>query len=74
MRLPLLSGRETVRTLEHAGFQTVRQKGSHVRLERFKDGEVLKLTVPLHDELKKGTLLAIIKEAGLTVEEFVRLR
>lgn len=73
MRLPLISGHRAIRALEQAGFQIIRQKGSHVRLERIIDDETLKITVPLHDELKKGTLLAIIKEAGFSVEEFERL-
>ncbi len=74
MRLPILSGFEVVRRLKRAGFIAVRQKGSHVRLEKFDGERVLKITVPLHKQIKKGTLNRIIKDAGLTLEEFRELR
>jgi len=73
MKLPILSGLEVIKRLKRNGFIATRQKGSHVRLERSIDGETIKLTVPLHDELKKGTLLRIIKDAQLTAEEFEKL-
>jgi predicted RNA binding protein YcfA (HicA-like mRNA interferase family) len=55
--------------LAKAGFKTVHQKGSHIYLT---DGR-RKVTVPRHDPVKKGTLLAIITQAGLTREEFLNL-
>jgi len=70
MALPVISGREAVKALYKAGFRVVRQRGSHVRLEKMKEDRVIKLTVPLHKSLKKGTLRRIIEDAGLTVEEF----
>jgi predicted RNA binding protein YcfA (HicA-like mRNA interferase family) len=73
MKLPILSGFETIKRLKKAGFIATRQKGSHVRLEKYVSGKVIKLIVPLHDEMKKGTLLRIIKDAGLSVEEFEKL-
>jgi predicted RNA binding protein YcfA (HicA-like mRNA interferase family) len=51
-----------------AGWIRVRQKGDHVSL--VKPGSVLVLTVPLHKEVAKGTLRRLIRDAGLTVEEF----
>lgn len=75
MKLPVISGIEVIKRLKKAGFTVTRQKGSHVRLERYSgNGEVIKLTVPLHSELKKGTLARIIKDAGLTLEQFEDLR
>lgn len=68
-KLPILSWREVVKALEKVGFRIVYQKGSHLYLT---DGK-RKLTVPRHDALKRGTLLAIIYQAGLTKEEFLRL-
>ncbi len=44
-----------------------------MRLEKFSEGEVVKITVPLHDPLKKGTLARIIKDSGLSVDEFIKL-
>ena len=74
MKLPLVSGIEVIKRLKRAGFIATRQKGSHVRLEKYMSDKTIKLTVPLHAELKKGTLNRIIKEAGLTLEEFERLK
>jgi predicted RNA binding protein YcfA (HicA-like mRNA interferase family) len=70
MALPVTSGREAVKALCRAGFRVVRQRGSHVRLEKRTEEGLIKLTVPLHKSLKKGTLRRIIMDAGLTVEEF----
>ena len=70
--LPVVSGREAIKALCGAGFKVVRQRGSHVRLEKRTEAKVIKLTVPLHKTLKKGTLRRIIKDAGLTVQEFNR--
>jgi len=72
MALPVVSGREAIKALCRAGFRVVRQRGSHVRLEKRTEDKVIKLTVPLHKTLKKGTLRRIIKDAGLTVQEFNR--
>ncbi len=73
LKLPVVSGEETVKALYRAGFRVVRQKGSHVRMERKTDEGVVKVTVPMHPTLKKGTLRIILKQAGLTVEEFLKL-
>ena len=71
--LPAASGRDVIKALSRAGFKPIRQRGSHVRLEKTKDDETFKITVPLHKTLKKGTLKRIIMDAGLTVEEFNQL-
>ena len=70
MNLPPISGIEVIKRLKRAGFIATRQKGSHVRLEKYVGNKTIKITVPLHSELKKGTLSRIIKDAGLTLEEF----
>jgi predicted RNA binding protein YcfA (HicA-like mRNA interferase family) len=69
-KIPRISGAEAVRALARIGYVTVRQKGSHVRLACV--GRT-SLTVPMHPELKAGTLRAIISTAGLTVDEFIAL-
>jgi predicted RNA binding protein YcfA (HicA-like mRNA interferase family) len=56
MALPVISGRETIKALCRPGFRVVRQRGSHVRLEKRTEEGLIKLTVPLHKSLKKGTL------------------
>ena len=74
MKIPLISGIDVIKRLKKAGFIVVRQKGSHVRLEKFNGENTIKLTVTLHSELKKGTLSRIIKDASLTLEEFEQLK
>jgi len=69
-KLPVLSGREVIKKLAGCGYQVVRQKGSHVRLRNSANPLAKPLTVPLHPEIKAGLLRQIIKDAGLTIEEF----
>ena len=66
--LPHLSGKEIVKTLEKLGFAQVRRNGSHVVLRRGSMGTV----VPLHREVKIGTLHGILRQAGVTAEDFLR--
>jgi predicted RNA binding protein YcfA (HicA-like mRNA interferase family) len=62
-RLPVVSGAQLVRALEKAGWEVARQRGSHVRLRHAQ--RRTQLTVPLHKELKRGTLTGILTDAGL---------
>ena len=64
-----MSGREVVRIFEVFGGEMVRQIGSHMVM--VKDGEIVTLSVPDHREVAKGTLRSLIRNAGLTVNEFV---
>lgn len=73
MKLPVISGNEAIRALEKAGFIIVRQRGSHVRIKKVTSEKVIKITIPLHETLDRGTLKGIIRNAGLTVEEFINL-
>ena len=66
-RLPRLSGREAIRALERLDFVQIRQKGSHIVLKRGS----LACVVPLHRELKLGTLSGILDQAALTADEFL---
>ncbi len=68
-KLPVMSGHDLVKALEKAGFQVVRKKGSHISLRK----DIFRTVVPLHDELAKGTILGILKQAGLTKEDLERL-
>lgn len=70
-RLPSISGRECARLLEKVGFYFKRQEGSHIILRR--DDPFAQLVVPDHKVLDRGTLRAIIRHAGLSVDEFLRL-
>ena len=66
-RLPRISGHEAIRALERLGFARIRQSGSHVFMRRGQDACV----VPAHAELKVGTLAGLLRQAGVTTEEFV---
>jgi predicted RNA binding protein YcfA (HicA-like mRNA interferase family) len=73
-RLPSLKAREVIRALQSAGFSIVRTTGSHYRLVHQSD-PTRQTTVPVHKgkDIPRGTLRAIIDQAGLTVEEFLDL-
>jgi predicted RNA binding protein YcfA (HicA-like mRNA interferase family) len=66
-KLPSVSGKKLIRALGKLGFVIVRQKGSHVILQR---GSSL-VTVPLHDPVKKSTLNAILKQADVSLEDLL---
>ena len=70
--LPQVAGAEVVRALQRAGFEPHHRKGSHVTM---KEGvsPYQRVVVPMHDPVRRGTLRSIIRDAGLTVEEFVAL-
>ena len=71
-KLPRVSGREVVRAFARIGYEVDRQRGSHVVL-RHRDPPHRRLVVPDHREVAKGTLRKLIREAGLTVAEFLEL-
>ena len=70
-RLPIISGRDCAKALEKAGFQVIRQRGSHISLVR--EDPFAQVVVPDHRELDRGTLRAIIRQAGLSVDDFLKL-
>ena len=72
MKLPVVSGTEVVKSLTKVGFEVVGRSGSHVRLKKKVDGKVWIVIVPMHRELAKGTLSSIIRQSGLTRDEFIK--
>ena len=70
-RLSNISGKEAVKAFQRAGWQTVGQVGSH--LVMFKPGLRVNLSIPQHKELSTGTLRALIRNSGLSVEQFLEL-
>jgi predicted RNA binding protein YcfA (HicA-like mRNA interferase family) len=66
-KLPVVSGKECRKALGRLGFEESRQHGSHVVMKRGESGCV----VPAHFEIKTGTLSGILKQAGVSVEEFL---
>lgn len=71
-RLPRLSGRELVRILSKFDFHKIRQKGSHVMLVKETKSGKIGCVVPLHDEIERGTLIGILKQAKISKEEFLK--
>ena len=66
-KLPHISGSEAVRALQRLGFKIMRQKGSHIVMRRGSSGCV----VPNHREIKIGTLAGVLRQAGVSAEEFI---
>lgn len=66
-KLPILSGAEVVRALVRLGFEQTRQRGSHVVMRKGSVGTV----VPLHKEVKTGTLAGILRQAQISQDEFL---
>ncbi len=71
-KLPVLAGQDIVKALAKAGYAFDHQRGSHIVL-RHNSPPHRRVTIPDHKEVAKGTLRAIIREVGLTVEEFTAL-
>jgi predicted RNA binding protein YcfA (HicA-like mRNA interferase family) len=67
--LPVLSGQKAVRVFESFGWIVSRQRGSHIIMT--KEGEIATLSVPDHKEVAKETLRTLLRDANLTVDEFV---
>ncbi len=72
-KLPRVSGSEVIKVLAKLGFVAVRQKGSHVILRKETPDKTIVTVVPLHNEVDRGTLLEIIRQAGMSKDDFVKL-
>jgi predicted RNA binding protein YcfA (HicA-like mRNA interferase family) len=70
-RQPVVSGQQLIKAMEKDGWVVVRQRGSHVRLK--KPGRRYALVVPLHREIRKGTLSGILRDANLSSDGLRRL-
>ncbi len=72
-RMPSLDYDRLIKALQRDGWVVVRQKGSHIRLQKRTRTELLKLTVPAHRPIKRSTLAHIQKQARLSLEDFESL-
>ena len=70
-RLPLISGKQALKAFERSGWEHVRNKGDHMIMT--KAGVPFNLSLPDHRGLDRGTLRGLIRDAGITVDEFVNL-
>ena len=69
--LPLVSGQQVIQALERFGFRRVRQRGSHVVLRLDGPSGARGCVVPIHAELARGTLKVILKQAGVSLDDFL---
>ena len=72
-KLPVLSGHDLIKILKKIGFEPARQKGSHIVLVNNSSGSKRAIVVPNHKEIDQGTLLEIIRQAGLKRDDFEKL-
>jgi len=72
-RLPPVSARDVLKVLHRLGFDQVGRKGSHIRLKRKTEEKTFIVIVPYHDEISPGTLLSIIRQAGISREQFLAM-
>ena len=73
MKLPVVSGKEFVKRTKNLGFEFVHQEGSHMIIRLNKE-PFTKLSVPNHKELDRGLLRSLIRDVGITVDEFIKLK
>ncbi|ODS42731.1 MAG: hypothetical protein MSIBF_05395 [Candidatus Altiarchaeales archaeon IMC4] len=73
MKLPVISSSKVIKVLERNGFTVLRQKGSHIILYKRTGNKTFLVVVPQRKEIKKGTLMSIIKQSGYTKQEFLKL-
>jgi len=72
-KVPSLGYEKVVRALQRDGWVVVRQKGSHIRMQKHLPAETLKLTIPAHRPVKRSTLSHVLNQARLAVEDFIEL-
>jgi predicted RNA binding protein YcfA (HicA-like mRNA interferase family) len=72
-KVPSLNYDRVVRALQRDGWVVVRQRGSHIRLQKHTPDETLKLVIPAHRPIKRSTLSHILKQARVTVDDLERL-
>jgi predicted RNA binding protein YcfA (HicA-like mRNA interferase family) len=72
-KVPNLPYDKVIKALQRAGWIVVRQKESHIRLQKHTSTETLKIIVPAHRPIKKSTLSHILKQAKISVDEFTEL-
>ncbi len=72
-KVPSVNYLQVINALQRDGWIVVRQKGSHIRLQKRLPEEMLKIVVPAHRSIKRSTLSHILKQAHLSVEKFIEL-
>ena len=73
MKLPVISGKDAVKTFEKLGYVQIRQTGSHIRMKHISDNSKKPITIPNHRVLGKGLLRKLLRDVEISVEDFVYL-
>ncbi len=73
MKVPSLPYPQIIKALQRDGWIVVRQRGSHIRLQKHAADELLKITIPAHRPVKRSTLSHILKQARIDVDRFLEL-
>ncbi len=73
MKLPVISGKDAVKTFEKLGYIQIRQTGSHIRMKHISDNSKKPITIPNHRVLGKGLLRKLLRDIEISVEDFVNL-
>jgi predicted RNA binding protein YcfA (HicA-like mRNA interferase family) len=72
-KVPNANYNQVIKALQRDGWVVVRQKGSHIRLQKHTIEKTLKITIPAHSPIKRSTLSHILKQANLSLEKFLKL-
>ncbi|MBN2487621.1 MAG: type II toxin-antitoxin system HicA family toxin [Methanosarcinaceae archaeon] len=72
-KLPILSANNIIKALNSIGFQVVSQKGSHIKMKGKNSNETFIVIIPNYSEIPIGTLKSIIRQAGLSPDDFMKL-
>jgi predicted RNA binding protein YcfA (HicA-like mRNA interferase family) len=72
-KIPVLNYYEVIRALRRDGWVVVRQKGSHIRMQKEKPDGMIKITIPAHTSIKRSTLSHILKQADISLNKFMNL-
>ena len=70
-KVPSLNYDKVIKALQRDGWVVVRQRGSHIRMQKHLLDEVLKTTIPAHKPIKRSTLSHILKQARISVDSFL---
>ncbi len=71
-KIPSLNYDKVIKALQRDGWVIVRQRGSHIRLQKHIENETLKIIVPAHKPIKSSTLSHILKQARITIDDFLK--
>ena len=72
-KLPILSAHKVIKALNGLGFEVVSQKGSHIKMKMMTLNETFTVIIPNYNEVPIGTLRSIIRQAGLSPDDFIKL-